>query len=86
MDADMPAIIEGAQTDLTYTIGGTVYPRTRYGDETEDIGAENRPCPDCGVIKGQLHVRGCDIEECPVCKKQAIACDCPYDRTKGWGR
>jgi hypothetical protein len=85
MDAEWPAYIDGAQRDLTYVIGGKVYLRIRYGEETEDWGADSRPCHDCAVIKGQLHLRGCDAEECPVCGGQAIACDCPNERDKGWG-
>ena len=85
MDAEWPVYIEGAQSDLTYTIGGKVYPRIRYGEESEDWGADQRACHDCAVVKGQLHVRGCDAEECPACGGQAIACDCPYDRSAGWG-
>jgi hypothetical protein len=85
MDAEWPSYIEGAQRDLMCTIGGEVYPRIRYGEESEDWGADSRPCHDCAVVKGQLHVRGCDAGEYPVCGRQAIACDCPYEREKGWG-
>ena len=84
MDSEWPQYIEGAQRDLKYTIGNSVYSYIRYGNESNDWGADSRPCPDCSVIKGQLHVRGCDIEECLACHRQAIACDCPYNRKMGW--
>jgi hypothetical protein len=51
-------------------------PRIRYGDETYDWGADERPCHDCGAVKGELHAPGCDVEECPVCHGQAFGCDC----------
>ncbi|MFH0755906.1 MAG: hypothetical protein V2B15_01295 [Bacteroidota bacterium] len=31
-----------------------------------------RPCNDCGVLKGEYHVEGCDIEICPKCGGQLI--------------
>lgn len=71
--------------DKFYVIGGQQYARIRYGEESEDWGADTRPCHDCAVIKGQYHVRGCDAEECPVCHGQAISCQCEYDRSQGWG-
>jgi hypothetical protein len=54
------------------------FPRIRYGDEPDDWSANDRPCHDCGVIKGQLHVSGCDVEHCPSCKTQLISCDCEF--------
>jgi len=35
-----------------------------------------KPCHDCGVVYGECHHPGCDVEECPWCGKQSIGCDC----------
>jgi hypothetical protein len=34
------------------------------------------PCHDCGVIVGELHLNGCDVETCPRCSGQFLCCDC----------
>jgi hypothetical protein len=70
--------IQEAQSQASWVIDGIEHPRVAYGSEDEDWGADQRPCDDCAVVKGQLHVPGCDAERCPVCGGQAIGCDCNY--------
>lgn len=79
MTPDWPSRIEYALTEPEYVIGAQAYARIRYGSETDDWGPDVRPCHDCGVIKGELHVPSCDAERCPVCDGQAIGCDCEHD-------
>lgn len=37
---------------------------------------ERIQCPDCAVHLGEEHQLGCDIERCPKCGTQLIACGC----------
>lgn len=78
MSEDWPERIRQAQLLSTYVVDGEVRRRLRYGRDGS-AGAESRNCHDCGVIAGQLHVPGCDMERCPSCHCQAISCDCSIE-------
>jgi hypothetical protein len=66
--------IAAAQRQTEYEIQGRRYQRIPYGKERGF--SASRPCSDCAVHRGQLHVPGCDIERCPRCSGQKIACGC----------
>ncbi len=80
MTEDWPAKISAAQSQTMCNVNGRPVSRVRYGDEDNDWGANERPCHDCGVIRGEFHVEGCDVERCAGCGQQRFGCDCePYD-------
>jgi len=72
--------IREAQERTTYVIGGVSVARVRYGRETwRWARGPRRRCHDCGVINGEFHVPGCDMEQCRRCRGQLLSCECPYD-------
>jgi hypothetical protein len=71
--------IDAAQSLTVYLLKERRLPRVRYGDEADDWGADELPCHDCAVVKGQFHVPECDGEECPNCGGQLLSCDCGID-------
>jgi len=50
--------IREAQLKTTYSIGGKEHRRISYGNESDDWDADENPCHDCAVVKGQFHVVG----------------------------
>ena len=57
--------------------------RVRYGaEQAETIGdialyipRDAERCPDCQCERGEHHAPGCDVEQCPHCRRQLIGCD-----------
>lgn len=74
------ARIEAAQKVTHYTtLDGRVLARIRYGDEPGIGDIADKPCYDCGALKGQYHVGPvCGLERCPNCGGQLSSCDCDF--------
>ena len=68
-----------AWTPTTLCIYGREFDRIPYGNEASDWGADSYPCLHCDATKGELHLLGCDGEQCPSCGGQAIFCGCEYE-------
>jgi hypothetical protein len=76
--ADWPERIAAAQALTHYSSDGRPYARIPFGSEDPRWG--ERPCRDCAVIRGELHVPNCEYEHCPVCKRGSLqSCGCPIE-------
>lgn len=64
-----------AQTPEDFVVGHHSIPRVKFGEEELRDGKQAF-CSDCFAKNGQLHAVGCDLEECPVCHRQAVSCSC----------
>jgi hypothetical protein len=82
MDADWPEAIEAAQELKSFSIAGVDYNRIPFGQEQNQPTEEMDNCGGCGVRNGQLHVPGCDIEQCPNCHEQLTSCACECDEVE----
>ncbi len=76
MNEGWPERIQDAQRVTECWRDGKQMARVPYGEETEDWGADEHPCGDCGALKNEFHVPGCDVERCPSCGGQMIGCEC----------
>jgi hypothetical protein len=77
----IPRQILDAQAIASYTVDGQRFTRIAYGSEDHWQPDWLEVCGDCGVRPGQLHLLGCDIEQCPRCRQQALSCGCLYAET-----
>ena len=82
MSEDWPEKIRRAQSLTTYIINGHQYPRIRFGRERPPRISSITTCHDCAVVPGELHVPGCDCEDCPLCHRQAISCGCEIEPSR----
>lgn len=74
----------GGHSYFTTTTGKRVT-RIAYGDEYKHCQDESgelyelyrgKYCDDCGARLGEYHLPDCDLEVCPICKRQKISCNC----------
>lgn len=61
-------------------VEGKVYRRVVEDERREYWKDLPRYCHDCGIAYGNIHHVACDIEVCPKCDGQFIACDCHRGR------
>ena len=65
---------------MTTRRNGTLMRRIPFGNEAR--GVVGTACGDCGVPVGALHLPDCDLEQCPACGGQYIACECTSNASK----
>jgi H2-forming N5,N10-methylenetetrahydromethanopterin dehydrogenase-like enzyme len=79
MRRDYAESLESAQRCTHYSAGGKSTPRIRFGDEIYPMVISGAVlCPCCSAARGQLHEPLCEREQCPVCMRQVISCNCDF--------
>jgi hypothetical protein len=81
------AVCRWCEQEMTTAGSCTVSALHRDGRRVEMIpfGAEpgrralRLRCFDCGVSAGGFHHLGCDMQRCPLCRRQMMTCDCRFD-------
>ena len=58
---------------------GTPVPLVPYGAERGPYPYRRPRCGDCNVVQGGFHHPGCDLQQCPRCRRQMLACGCLFD-------
>lgn len=77
MRRDYAESLEQAQRTIYYRTDNSLVLRIRFGNETYPMVALGFVlCPCCSAARGQCHEPLCDREQCPVCKKQVMSCEC----------
>jgi hypothetical protein len=74
-DCEQEMLTAASCTVDALILQGQRYSRYRVG---RPIGPAGR-CADCGVTRGGHHHLGCDLEDCPRCRRQLISCGCGQD-------
>ena len=71
-----------SQAVRSFKIAGQDFERIVCGYERGNFAefAIDTECSNCGVPTGFFHLLGCDLEQCPKCKEQALSCFCSYEK------
>jgi len=76
------AVCTWCEREMTIADSCSVEVLHRHGEPVAMIRlgrrAEQR-CGDCGTAPGGFHHLGCDMQRCPVCRRQMITCGCRFD-------
>ena len=85
----MDAQLKDSQQKKAFQIGGVPFARISCGQESGEVGdyvlsEEDCTCIQCGAPSGFFHLLGCESEQCPKCRGQAISCSCRYDESETW--
>jgi len=79
-EAGMPAeLFEQGRKLLRIAINGVQLERLKHG-ETGSLYCDSGPfCPECGALKGEVHILGCNAERCANCQGEFITCGCKVE-------